>query len=154
MVSKKMVILYYSGSGHTQKMADAIAEAARSSTINVTVESVERFDPSLLPKYDGIVIGSPTYFSNMAWQIKKMVDESIMHYGGGKLKKKVAGIFTSCGSKKDGKDCLKMLEVAFGYHHGMKIIEGIIRVDGERDEAVQKRCREYGKKLAEEILRK
>jgi len=153
MASKKMLILFYSGSGNTQRMANAIAESVKSSTINVTIESVEKFDISLLPNYDSIVIGSPTYFSNVTWQVKKMIDESIMHYRGGKLKGKVAGIFTSGGTKRDGKDCLKMLEVAFGYHHGMKVIEGIVRVDGERDEEVQKRCREYGKKLAEEILK-
>jgi NAD(P)H dehydrogenase (quinone) len=153
MASKKMLILFYSGGGNTQRMANAIAKSVRSSTINVTVESVEKFDISLLPNYDSIVIGSPTYFSNVTWQVKKMIDESIIHYRGGKLKGKVAGIFTSAGTKRDGKDCLKMLEVAFGYHHGMKVIEGIVRVDGERDEEVQKRCREYGKKLAEEILK-
>jgi NAD(P)H dehydrogenase (quinone) len=151
MSSKKILILYYSGSGNTQRMAKAIAEAMRSSAMDVTVENVGKFDTSLLPNYDGIVLGSPTYFSNMAWQIKKMIDESIVHYGGGKLKGKVAGIFTSAGTMRDGRDCLKMLETALGYHHGMKLVEGILRVDGESEKEVEKRCQEYGKKLVKEI---
>jgi NAD(P)H dehydrogenase (quinone) len=151
MSSKKILILYYSGSGNTQRMAKAIAEAMKSSVMNVTVENVGKFDTSLLPNYDGIVLGSPTYFSNMAWQIKKMIDESIVHYGGGKLKGKVAGIFTSAGTMRDGRDCLKMLETALGYHHGMKLVEGILRVDGESEKEVEKRCQEYGKKLVKEI---
>ena len=151
MSSKKALILYYSGSGNTKKMAEAIAEAMKSSAINVTVEEVGKFDISLLPNYDSIVLGSPTYFSNVAWQVKKVIDESIVHYGGGKLKGKVAGIFTSAGTSRDGKDCLKMLEVTLGLHHGMKVIEGILRVDGESDKEVEKRCQEYGNKLVKEI---
>jgi hypothetical protein len=63
----------------------------------------------------------------------------------------VAGTFTSAGTKRDGRDCLKMLEVALGFHHGMKVVQGIIRVDGESDKDVEKRCQEYGKKLLKEI---
>jgi NAD(P)H dehydrogenase (quinone) len=132
-------------------MAKAIAEAIRSSSTNVTVESVEKFDTSLLPNYDGIVVGSPTYFSNMAWQVKKMIDESIIHHRDGKLKGQVAGVFTSAGTKKDGKDCLKTLEVALGYHHKMRVVEGMLRVDGESDQEVEKKCLEYGKRLAKGI---
>jgi NAD(P)H dehydrogenase (quinone) len=151
MSSKKVLILYYSGSGNTKKMAKAIAEAMKSGAINVTIEDVEKFDVSSLPKYDAIVLGSPTYFSNVAWQVKKVIDESIVHYGGGKLKGKAAGVFTSAGTSRDGKDCLKMLEVAMGFHHGMKLVQGIIRVDGESDVEVEKRCQECGKKLVKEI---
>ena len=151
MSTKKVLILYYSGSGNTKKMAKAIAEAMKSSTINVTVEDAVKFDISLLPNYDSIVLGSPTYFSNVAWQVKKVIDESIVHYSARKLKRKVAGIFTSAGTSRDGKDCLKMLEVALGLHHGMKVVEGIVRVDGENDKEVEKRCQEYGKKLVKKI---
>ena len=151
MSSKKALILYYSGSGNTQRMAKAIAEAMKSSAVNATIEDVGKFDISLLPNYDSIVLGSPTYFSNAAWQVKKVIDESIVHYSGGKLKGKVAGIFTSAGTSSNGKDCLKMLDVALGLHHGMKVIQGIIRVDGESDKEVEKRCQEYGKRLVKEI---
>src|SRR4030065_1390890 len=102
MSSKKVLILYYSGSGNTKKMAKAIAEAMKSSAINVTVEDVVKFDISSLPNYDGIVLGSPTYFSNVAWQVKKGIDESIVHYSGGKLKGKVAGVFSSCRHNGSG----------------------------------------------------
>jgi len=83
-----------------------------------------------------------------------VIDESIVHYSGGKLKGKVAGIFTSAGTSRDGKDCLKMLQIALGFHHGMKVVEGILRVDGgETDKEVEKRCQEYGKKLVRGIGR-
>jgi NAD(P)H dehydrogenase (quinone) len=151
MASKKVLILYYSGSGNTRKMAKAIAEGMKSSGVEITLSEAGEFDVSSLPNYDGIVLGSPTYFSNVSWQVKKVIDESIVHYGGGKLKGKVAGIFTSAGTSRDGKDCLKMLELALGLHHKMKVVEGVLRVDGESDQEVKKRCLEYGKRLLREI---
>jgi hypothetical protein len=33
-----------------------------------------------------------------------------------------------------------MLEVALGFHHEMKVVQSIIRVDGESDKEVEKRC--------------
>ena len=151
MTSRKCLILYYSGNGNTHRMAKVMGEAMASQGIHVTIKEVSRFNTLLLPNYDGILIGSPTYFSNVAWQVKKVIDESIVHYRGKKLKGKVVGIFTSAGTRKDGKDCLKILEVAFGYHHGMKLMKGILRVDGERDNEVEKRCQGYSKRLAREI---
>lgn len=151
MATKKVLILYYSGSGNTKKMAKAIAEGMKSGSVEITLEEAGKFDISSMPNYDVIVMGSPTYFSNVSWQVKKVIDESIVHYGGGKLKGKVAGIFTSAGTQRDGKDCLKMLELALGLHHKMKVVEGILRVDGESDQEVEKRCREYSKRLLKEI---
>jgi len=151
MASDKVLILYYSGSGNTEKMAKVIGEAMKSSAMSITIKEVGEIDISRLPDYDSIVLGSPTYFSNVAWQVKKVIDESIVHYGDEKLKGNVAGIFTSAGTRRDGTDCLRMLEVALGRHHGMKVIEGILRVDGEPDQEVEKRCRQYGKKLVKEI---
>jgi len=151
MAQKNVLILYYSGNGNTERMAKGIAKGVRSSSTNIRIENVEKFDTALLPDYDAIVLGSPTYFSNMAWQVKKMIDESIVHYRHEKLKGKVAGVFTSAGTRKDGKDCLETLEVALGHHHKMKMVQGILRVDGEGVEEVEKRCMEYGKELAKEI---
>jgi menaquinone-dependent protoporphyrinogen IX oxidase len=48
-------------------MAKAIGEAMRSEGLNVMIEDVKQFDTSLLPNYDALVLGSPTYFSNIAW---------------------------------------------------------------------------------------
>ena len=50
MSSKKVLILYYSGSGNTKKMAKAIGEAMKSSAMSVTVEDVGKVDISLLPE--------------------------------------------------------------------------------------------------------
>ncbi len=153
MGSKKMIVLFYSGQGNTERMANIIAETVKKSAIEVTVQQVDQFDLSLLPSYDAVVLGSPTYFSNLAWPVKKLVDESIVFYRRNELKGKVAGIFTSSGTERDGKDCLTMLELALGFHHGMKVVPGIVRPGSEKDEMAKTKCQEYGKSLAEAVLK-
>ena len=95
------------------------------------------------------MVGSPTYFSNVAWQVKKLIDESIALYRRDrKLRDKVGGCFTSSGTRRDGEDCLRMLELAFGLHHKLKMVPGIIRTSDDSMEDVSKMCREYGMKIA------
>jgi multimeric flavodoxin WrbA len=119
----------------------------------VKVERVDAIDLSLLPTYDAIAIGSPTYFSNVAWPVKKLIDESIIFYRSNQLKDKVAGVFTSSGTERDAQGCLKMLEIALGFHHGMKIVGGIVRAASDTDQETRTKCQEYGRKLAEAILK-
>ena len=145
--------MYYTGTGNTKRMAEEIGEGAESLGVRVEVKRVEECALNDLAEADGIVIGSPTYFSNVAWQVKKLIDESItlyrrQHQLGGKI----GGCFTSAGTRRDGKDCVKMLELAFGFHHQMKIIPGIIRASEDKEEEVSKRCQQYGIEIARQIL--
>jgi multimeric flavodoxin WrbA len=85
----------------------------------------------------------------MAWQVKKLVDESITLYRRDHLlQDKVAGCFTSSGTKTDGKDCIKTLKVAFGHHHKMKMLEGIIRVSNDPNIKIEQLCKNYGRRIA------
>lgn len=152
MASKHMLVAYYSESGKTKKMAEAISRGAKMEGVTVDVRQIEECGVNDLAEADGIVIGSPTYFSNVAWQVKKLIDESIALYRKShQLKGRVGGCFTSSGTHRDGKDCLRMLEIAFGLHHRMKIIPGIIGSSDDPEEEVSKKCQEYGRKIAEEI---
>ena len=134
-------------------MDKAIAKGAKQFGINVDVKRVGNCELDDLEKANGITIGSPTYFSNVAWQVKKLIDESIAPYRKDrKLRDKVGGCFTSSGTRRDGEDCIRMLELAFGLHHKMKILPGIIRVSGDNDEKVSKMCQQYGEELAKQIV--
>ena len=150
---KRLLIIYYSGTGNTKRMAEEIGEGAKRLEVEVDVKRVEDCSLSDLVEADGIIVGSPTYFSNVAWQVKKLIDESISLYRENrKLMGKVGGCFTSSGTRRDGEDCIKMLELAFGFHHKVKMQPGIIRVSGDRDEDVSKMCRQYGMEIAKKIL--
>jgi NAD(P)H dehydrogenase (quinone) len=134
-------------------MAEEICEGAERSGVQVEVKSVEECKLNDLVEADGIVVGSPTYFSNVAWQVKKFIDESIELYRKEHaLKGKVGGCFTSAGTRRDGKDCIRLLELTFGFHHRMKIVPGIIRTSGDEETQLSKMCRQYGEEIARQIL--
>ena len=153
MVTKQLLVIYHTGTGRTKRMAEEIGEGAERLGVKVEVKSVEECRLNDLAEADGIVIGSPTYFSNVAWQVKKLIDESITLYRRElQLRDKVGGCFTSSGTRRDGEDCIRMLELAFGFHHRMKTIPGIIRASGDREEEVSKICQQYGMDIARQIL--
>jgi len=62
----KLVVVYDSLGGNTQKMAEAIAEAAGSAGVEVEVKKIgEAFPISLLEKADGVALGSPCIYGNV-----------------------------------------------------------------------------------------
>lgn len=153
LATKRLLVIYYTGTGSTKRMAEEIGKGAERLGVKAEVKSVEKCRLSDLAEAGGIVIGSPTYFSNVAWQVKKLIDESITLYRREhQLRDKVGGCFTSAGTRKDGKDCIRMLELALGFHHKLKMITGIIRASGDREEEVSKMCQKYGMEIARQIL--
>jgi len=150
---KQLLIIFYTGKGNTEKMAEEIGKGAEILGVDVKIKRVEECTLNEIAEADGIVVGSPTYFSNVAWQVKKLIDESISLYRRERqLAGKVGGCFTSCGTRRNGKDCLRMLEISFGVHHKLKMIPGIIRESGESDEDISKRCQKYGEEIAKQII--
>lgn len=151
LATKRLLVVYCTEKGGTQGMAEEIGKGAEGLGVAVEVKSVEECGLNDLAEADGIVVGSPTYFSNVAWQVKKLIDESVILYSKGhQLRDKVGGCFTSSGTRRDGKDCIRMLELAFGFHH--KALPGIIRASGDKDEKTNKMCQQYGIKIAKQIL--
>lgn len=153
MAVKRLLIVYYTETGNTERMAELIGEGAKQLGVEAEIKRVEECKLEDLVDADGIVVGSPTYFSNVAWQVKKLIDESIAQYRKGRqLKDKVGGCFTSSGTRRDAEDCIRMLELAFGLHHKMNMIPGIKRASGDREEEVAKMCQEYGAEIARKII--
>lgn len=153
LATKQLLVTYYTGTGSTKRMAEEIGKGAERLGVKVAVKSVEECGLDDLAEADGIVICSPTYFSNVAWQVKKLIDESITLYRKGhQLRDKVGGCFTSSGTRRDGKDCIRMLELTLGFHHKLKMVPGIIRSSGDREEEVSEMCQQYGMEIAKQIL--
>ena len=150
---KRLLIVYYSKTGNTQKMAEWIGEGARKEGVEVELKRVEDCGVGELAEADGLVLGTPTYFSNMAWQVKKLVDESITLYRKEHLLRgRVAGCFTSSGTQRDGEDCIRMMELTLGHHHEMNVLPGVSRAAWGKEEKVAEMCREYGAELARMLI--
>jgi len=154
----KVLIIYYSRSGNTKKMAESIADGVRrEKSIEVEVKPVKDVQVEELLDANGIIIGSPTYYGSMASEIKKLLDDSIKFHG--KLDGKIGGAFSSSGNIGGGNettimDILKALLI-----HGM-IVQGTPRGDhygpvavGKPDERSKNLCIEYGQRIARLVLR-
>ena len=98
----KALVSYYSRTGNTKKMAARIAEVLESQGLAVDLKTVEETAPAMLLGYDCIVLGSPTYYGTMAWELKKLLDESVKFHG--KLRGKVGGAFTSSANIGGGNE--------------------------------------------------
>ncbi|WP_455365061.1 flavodoxin family protein [[Eubacterium] cellulosolvens] len=155
----KILIIYFSKSGNTKKMAELIAEGVkREEDVDVEVKAVQGARVEELLEIDGVIIGSPTYYGSMAAEIKKFIDKSVKFHG--RLEGKVGGAFTSSGIIGGGNettiiDILKTFLVhgmiiqgsSKGYHYGPIAI-------GKPDERSKKLCREYGERIAKLVKAK
>ncbi len=138
----RTLIVYHSPEGICERMAMAIAKGAEKNG-EVVVKSLEEASPKEMLEADVIILGSPCYFANMSWQMKKFIDESVEFYNS--LKGKKGGCFASSATLKDGKDALLALSVALEIH-GMEVEEGPLSV-GVPDENLLKECEEYGERI-------
>jgi len=154
----KMLICYYSRSGHTQHMAEAVAEGARKvEGLQVQLKAVADVKVDELLSCDAILMGSLTYYGTMAAEMKKLLDESVSIHG--KLTGKVGGAFASSaliggGNETTVLDILKAMLV-----HGM-IVQGTAKGDhygpvaiGEPDERSKSGCAELGRRAGELAVR-
>ncbi|NLB60406.1 MAG: flavodoxin family protein [Lentisphaerae bacterium] len=149
----QILIVYYSRSGNTQRMAELVAEGVRQGGAAARVQAVEQVALAELLEVDGLILGSPTYYGSMAAEIKRFIDESVKLHG--RLVGKIGGAFSSSGSLAGGNetailDMLKALLV-----HGM-IVPGCVDGDhygpvavGAPDARSAAQCHQMGRIVAQ-----
>lgn len=148
----RMLICYYSRSGNTKKMAYLIQKGVMEEGVDVDTRDVKDVKVDDLLKYDGVIIGSPTYYGLMAAEVKALLDKSVKHHG--KLDGKVGGAFSSSANIGGGNETtvLSILEALM--IHGMTVCGdshwdhyGPVSVE-KPDARVEKVCVRYGKRVA------
>jgi len=92
-------IAYHSDYGSTEKMAQAIAAGASASQPDCQVSIKQVTDTTLedLQQADVIFFGTPVHMGSMAWQMKKLVDETSKLWMENLLEGKVGGVFATGG---------------------------------------------------------
>lgn len=138
-MSISILIVYYSRHGNTAAMARQIArgvarcEQAEAVLRTVPVVSDGRLDdpgklPASGPPYvssddleacDGLILGSPTRFGNMAAAMKYFLDSTSSEWLAGTLSGKPAGVFTSTASLHGGQESTLLSMMLPLLHHGM-----------------------------------
>ena len=137
-MTARILLLYYSHKGRTADLARHAArgvEAADAEALLRTVpqassatEAVEPAVPDAGPPYasledlracDGLLLGSPTRFGNMAAPLKYFLDGTSGLWLDGSLVDKPAGVFTSTSSLHGGQETTLLTMVLPLIHHGM-----------------------------------
>jgi NAD(P)H dehydrogenase (quinone) len=134
-------------------MAIRIADGLRKNGVETDLKKVEDTPVNSLPSYDCFVFGSPTYYGNMAWPLKKLLDESVKFHG--KLKGKVGGAFSSSANIGGGNETTILDIVNALLIHGM-VVQGETKGDhygpvsiGSPDQRALRNCDRYAQNLAE-----
>ena len=148
----KALVIYYSRTGNTKKMAESVAEGIKNEGMEVVIKEVKDADADELLKYDAIAIGSPTYYGTMAAQIKKLLDDSVKFHG--KLDGKVGASFASSANVGGGNETTILDILNAMLIHGM-IIQGDPQGDhygpvaiGSPDSRAVKECVRLGSRVA------
>ena len=118
----KVVVVYYSGYGHTEAQAKAVARGAEKvAGTEVTLLNSEQAqqDWDTLNAADAIIFGSPTYMGSASAQFKAFMEaSSSIWYQRGWKDKVAAGFTTSASQSGDKLNTIVQLTI-FAAQHGM-----------------------------------
>ena len=98
-----------------------IVDATESSTDDdIDQPPLARVDD--LAECAGLVLGSPTYFGNMAGAVKSYIDRTSSLWMSGALIGKPAAVFTSTASQHGGQESTLLTMMIPLFHHGMLLV--------------------------------
>lgn len=138
----RILVLYYSRSGSVAELARHIAHGIESvsgceaiirtvPSVSATAENTEADIPDSGPPYathedliscDGLALGSPTRFGNMAAPMKYFIDSTSDIWISGSLAGKPATVFSSTASLHGGQETTLLSMMLPLMHHGMLIL--------------------------------
>ncbi len=102
--SPLVLVVYYSRSGNTEKMAYAVAEGARNcGGVEVFVRAISEVTAQELSAADAIALGCPTYFANIPGEMKQHLDLWNWKWRVD-FTDKIGGAFATGGGQMGGKE--------------------------------------------------
>lgn len=137
-----ILVLYYSRHGATRQLAELLAQGIESVSgcearirtvppVSSVSEATAPDIPSDGPPYaeasdleecDGLALGSPTRYGNMAAPMKYFWDGTTAQWLSGALSGKAACVFTSTGSIHGGQEATLLSMMIPLLHHGMLLL--------------------------------
>ena len=138
----EILVLFYSRKGMTAELARQVCRGIESvpgataklrtvPQVTAVIEQPQRAVPSDGPPFathddlrdcDGLVMGSPTRFGNMAAPLKYFLDGTSALWANGTLANKPAGVFTSTQTMHGGQETTLLSMMMPLIHHGMYIV--------------------------------
>ena len=149
-MSPKILIMYYSRTGNTEKLAEALAEGVkRVSGVTVKLKRAESMTPEEVIEADGYAVGSPSHFSIMSGQILTLLTDlySMRH----KMVGKPMAVFTTgTGGQVTA---LENIERIIGVFNPRFVKPGIA-IEGAPRETDKLQAAKLGEKLAKAVVKK
>lgn len=124
----QVVVVYHSGYGHTQRVAQCVAEGAGAELLAIDADgNLPEGGWDTLNAADAIVFGTPTYMGGPSWQFKKFADASSKAWFGRAWQDKVFGGFTNSASMNGDKVAtLIQLQTLASQHGGLWVSLGLL----------------------------
>jgi multimeric flavodoxin WrbA len=123
-----IVVVFHSGYGHTQRVAQAVADGADAQLLAIDADgNLPEGGWELLAAADAIIFGSPTYMGGVSWQFKKFADASSkVWYTQGWKDKLFAGFTNSATMNGDKVTTMTYLWTLAMQHSGIWVSMGIL----------------------------
>jgi flavodoxin I len=142
----RILVLYYTQTRNTEKMAEAVAEGAKNG--KVEVELSYYVEAEELGRFDAILVGVPTYHHDMPLDMKRLFEEAATK--GVNLKGKTGATFGSFGwSGEAPKFVVEIMKNKFE----MQVAEPPLLLKYTPDDKGLDLCRTLGKRISESLIR-
>mgnify|MGYP000218832962 CR=1 FL=1 len=138
----KVAIVYWSGTGNTEQMAESVANGARNAGADVTTFTAVEFDADKMDEFDAIAFGCPAMGDEV---LEEDEFEPMFSSCEEKISGKKIGLFGSYGWG-DG-DWMHNWEAKCKEDGAVLVADGVICQEEPDDEAVEN-CKALGKALA------
>lgn len=124
----KIVVIYHSGYGHTERVAQHVARGASASLIAIDAEgNIPDTAWDTLASADAIIFGAPTYMGTASWQFKKFAEASSKIWFTRGWQDKVFGGFTNSASFNGDKQVTLIgLQTLASQHGGIWVSLGML----------------------------
>jgi len=145
----KVLVVYLSHTGNTEKMANSVAEGVKEAGVGVVVKRAELVKIDDLVAADAIAFGSATSWGYMGGRLKD-VFENMLIQSRDKFNGKPFAVFTSAGIIDSGKKAAESIEYIVTFFKMQSAAKAVVS-QGNPTDKDKEACKELGKKLAQTI---
>lgn len=117
----QVLVMYHSKTGHTKKLAEAIAQGVREvGEVTCLVKQASEVTREDFISSDGIIAGSPVYFGSMAAELKEVFDKYVTVRN--QMADKIGAAFATAGDQSGGKETTMISIIQAMLIYGMIIV--------------------------------
>lgn len=124
----RIVVVFHSGYGHTQRLAQSVADGAGAELLAIDADGeLPAGGWEALNAADAIILGSPTYMGSVSWQFKKFADASSKPWYTQAWRDKLfAGFTNSAAMNGDKQSTLTYMWTLAMQHGGIWVSQGLM----------------------------